>query len=198
MGETTQKLTIKLKSRTTDVVMWRLRETSGLLRVPSTAHRILSLILTAAAGLTLDALPPQSLDSRRELRWELQTGRVAWRCRKTAQGERSASATHTAFWLQLTDSSDPLVSFKNEGVEEEEGEEGAFGLSNLAVRKILQTNMTVCHRCSFAGLEEWQTKTTSSAAESQELSATPASSPGQVCYTSRASAWIQRKGLISY
>lgn len=49
------------------------------LPVGSSTHRVLPLILTAAASLALDALPPQSLDSRRELRGELETGRVACR-----------------------------------------------------------------------------------------------------------------------
>lgn len=46
-------------------------------RSRSFTHRVLSLILTAAASLALDALPPQSLDSHRELWGELETGRVA-------------------------------------------------------------------------------------------------------------------------
>lgn len=47
--------------------------------IRSSTHRILSLILTAAASLAFDALPPQSLDSRCELWGELETGRVACR-----------------------------------------------------------------------------------------------------------------------
>lgn len=39
--------------------------------VCSSTHRVLSLILTAAASLALDALPPQSLHSHRELWGEL-------------------------------------------------------------------------------------------------------------------------------
>jgi len=48
-------------------------------RIRSATHRILPLILTAAASLAFDALPPQSLDSRCELWGELETGRVACR-----------------------------------------------------------------------------------------------------------------------
>lgn len=47
--------------------------------ISTSTHRVLSLILTAAASLAFDALPPQSLDSRRELWGELETGRVACR-----------------------------------------------------------------------------------------------------------------------
>lgn len=47
--------------------------------IRSSTHRILPLILTAAASLAFDALPPQSLDSRCELWGELETGRVAYR-----------------------------------------------------------------------------------------------------------------------
>lgn len=39
-------------------------------------YRVFALVLTAAAGFTLDALPPQSLNSGRQLRGELQTGRM--------------------------------------------------------------------------------------------------------------------------
>ena len=58
----------------------------------ASTHRVLSLVLAVAAGLALDALPPESLDPDRELRGELQTGRVACsRQAQTAQHETSQS-----------------------------------------------------------------------------------------------------------
>lgn len=72
------------------------------------AHRILPLILTAAARLALDALPPQRLDAHRELGGELETGRVAWK----------QIGTHTKHAVSspglVTDSYDPLVSLQKE------------------------------------------------------------------------------------
>lgn len=66
--------------------------------IRSSTHRILSLILTAAASLAFDALPPQSLDSRCELWGELETGRVACRYIDT-HTQTNASTSHTFFFL---------------------------------------------------------------------------------------------------
>ena len=53
------------------------------MRTDMNTHRIFALVLTVTAGLTFDALPPQSFDSHRELWGELETGRVAWGHRHT-------------------------------------------------------------------------------------------------------------------
>lgn len=87
--------------------------TENIGHICSFTHRILALILTAAAGLAFDALPPQRLDSHRELRGELETGRVACRYVETHKHTR----THvklTLFSLLLTDSHDPLASLQRE------------------------------------------------------------------------------------
>ena len=55
------------------------------MRTDMNTHRIFALVLTVTAGLTFDALPPQSFDSHRELWGELETGRVAWGHRHTHQ-----------------------------------------------------------------------------------------------------------------
>lgn len=68
------------------------------LPVGSTTHRILPLILTAAASLALDALPPQSLDSHRELRGELETGRVACRQSNCVNVSRTQSFLQNSRW----------------------------------------------------------------------------------------------------
>ena len=60
----------------------------------ASTHRVLALVLAAAAGLALDALPPEGFDPDRELRGELQTGRVA--CRTTAHTRRLNLITSNA------------------------------------------------------------------------------------------------------
>ena len=57
-------------------------------------HRVLALVLAVAARLALDALPPEGLDPDRELRGELQTGRVA--CSTTAHTRRLNLITSNA------------------------------------------------------------------------------------------------------
>lgn len=71
-------------------------ETSQLLRrhIHRSSHRVLSLILAAAAGLAFDALPPEGLDTSSKFRWELQTGRVTCRWR---QRQKTRLDTST-FW----------------------------------------------------------------------------------------------------
>lgn len=97
--------------------MAKKRASTGTVQLPvchfrSSTHRILSLILTAAASLAFDALPPQSLDSRCELWGELETGRVA--CGKVYKHRQtSVSPTHSFLWM-LTGSSDPLASLQKE------------------------------------------------------------------------------------
>lgn len=58
-------------------------------------YRVFALVLTAAAGFTLDALPPQGFNSGRQLRGELQTGRM------TCEGEEGGDK-HTVTLLNIT------------------------------------------------------------------------------------------------